>query len=559
MSDLNYIDKLVNSKLAGHAIETTGNSWLAISRIAFWRNFLIFSFTRFNVYYAALILLLSVSSILYLIPTNNNNTQQSNFINSYYQPRKFANTQNDQLATDNYSLKSNEPQNSQSISNNDLQSRVEKQKTSHSSKNNNLSNPNNFKSNSSDSYRIANDKIANNNTVKSITKSTTYKKNSTKDTKEDNATNKIINTNSSNIKNQLSEKANINNDISDKQIAKNDIISNENLTSINKDIAINTFSKATENIFNERINYGKKLSPLSLIKTDNLSFDERHNNNLQVFSIDSVDYYLPIDERNNWMLEFYLSPLYTNNIANSGNSELTSYLGKKQEIEKPVLSFTTGMNIIYQGRNNLIFQTGVSYSQLGEFISREDINEITHNSYPLHPQGGFFNIDTIQFYNIDSLLQGIEYIETVYDSAWVDDNTIINTSDTTLYKGANNRNKYSYFEIPVMVGYSLPYGQFNLQLKAGIITSIFINANGNKLNIANEKEFVNLGFDSPQYRQVNYSFVSGFDLNYQLSSRFDLSTGIYYRRNLFNIYDKYPYSQKYYAGEFHLGIKYHFQ
>ena len=529
MSDLNYIDKLVSSKLAGHAIETTGNSWLAISRIAFWRNFLIFSFTRFNVYYAALILLLSVSSILYLVPENNN-TQQTNIINTNYQPRKFANTQNNQLAINNSSIEISKQQiisTSQQITN--------------TVKNNNLSNNN----------------IENSTNIKSK-KPLIISKNKNIDIKNEDISNKSI-INNPKSRNHISTKSNINQNASNKQFTKDILILDEKISSnSNNNITPNYLTNTTDNLFDDNIYYGKKLSQLKMISTDNIGYNGNFSaNTIQALPIDSVDYYLPVDERNNWMLEVYLSPLYTNNTSNTSNSELTSYLGKKQEIEKAVLSFTTGMNIIYQGRNNLIFQTGVSYSQLGEFISREDINEIIHSSHPLYPQGGFYNIDTIQFYNIDSLLQGIEYIETVYDSAWVNDNSIVNTSDTTLYKGANNRNKYSYFEIPVMVGYSLPYGQFNLQLKAGIITSIFINANGNKLNLTNEKEIVNLGFDSPQYRQVNYSFVSGFDLNYQLSSRFDLSTGIYYRRNLYTIFENYSYSQKHYAGEFHLGIKYH--
>jgi len=542
--ELKYIDKLVSSKLAGHAIETTGNSWLAISRIAFWRNFLIFNFARFNVYYAALILLLGVSGVFYFI-TPSNSLQQSNLINNtYYQPRTTDNTQQYQLVSNNNSLNLTKRQNINTLTN-----------TNNSTVNNNSI----ADDNTDFTSRIKTSKSSTNRVKR---KSNVVQSKSSSSIKEyvsnDIETNKSASIKNANINNQFSSKSDVSESTLNKIKRKNTIALNDDNSSENSNLIANSFSKTANNSFSETSYYGKRLSRLNMIGVDNISSDNNlFSNVLQAFPIDSVDYYLPVNERSNWMLEVYLSPLYANNMASSGNSELSSYLNKKRDIEKPVLSFTTGMNIIYQGRNNLIFQTGVAYSQLGEFISRKDITEIINGSYPLYPDGGFFNVDTIQFYNIDSLLQGIEYIETVYDSAWVDDNTIVNTSDTTIYKGANNRNKYSYFEIPVMIGYSLPYGQFNLQLKAGIITSIFINANGNKLNMANEKEIVSLGFDSPKYRQVNYSFVSGFDLSYQLSSKLDFTTGFYYRRNLFNIFEQYPYSQKHYAGEFHLGIKYH--
>ena len=271
---------------------------------------------------------------------------------------------------------------------------------------------------------------------------------------------------------------------------------------------------------------------------------------------DSIDFYTPPSERTSWLLEAYFSPLYTSGLSESINTEMGSYIEDKTKIESPVISFTTGLNVQYQGKNNLLFQTGIAYTELGERIKREDIEQINTYLTPLHPDGGYTDIDTILFINIDSLNQGIHYVDTLFDSNWIVDNTQIETSDTTKFNGANNRNKYSYLEIPIMVGYSFPGPKFDFQIKAGVITGIWLNTNGFKPDPYNSLDLIDINSDSPKFKTVNYSLVAGFNLNYHILERVNITTGIMYRKNLFDIYDSYLYSQKHFATEFHIGIQY---
>ncbi len=529
-NDLKYIDDLVSSKLAGHAVESSGNTWAAVSRIAFWRNFLSFSFARFNIYYATLILFVGISGVLFMLFPEMYNSKDAlnanNFNNS-----KILNESSEILIanrneTNNIAFKL--------IPNGNVfySTLIDIQKKIKADSNND------------------NDKILARNITKTVKNRSRHEK-------------KVIKNRSAKIINNNSVKA--------KAVVSNSKLSGSSVIQSKKDIATyedmgrsedmskpEIFSKSFSTL-KERNDFFniEKLTNIDLITFNGFVLGENSSLLDLKLQSDSFDYFLPLEERSHWMMEYYISPIYSGNITGSSNAELKSFISEKNKVERPTLSFTSGLNIIYKSNRNFIFQTGIAYSQLGEFISRKDIQDINNYSYPLYPDGGFYNIDTIQFYNIDSLLQGIEYIETLYDSTWIVDNTIINESDTTVYKGVNNRNKYSYIDVPVIVGYSVPYRQFDLQFKAGVITSFMLNARGNKLNPENDKEFISLGSDSPEYRKVNYSFVSGFDLSYHMNERFDLVAGILYRKNLYNIYKTYPYSQKYYASELHLGLKFH--
>ena len=117
------------------------------------------------------------------------------------------------------------------------------------------------------------------------------------------------------------------------------------------------------------------------------------------------------------------------------------FIDEKIKIESPVISFTTGLNLIYQGKHNLLFQTGIAYTESGEKIKRGYIEQIETSTIPVYPDGGFFDIDTIPFINIDSLNQGVHYVDTLFESSWIVDNSTTVVSDTTKYEGTNNRNK----------------------------------------------------------------------------------------------------------------------
>ena len=526
--DLKYIDELVSSKLAGHAVESSGNTWAAVSRIAFWRNFLIFSFGRFNIYYAAMLLLIGISGLFYLLMPKLNAEQTNLQSNNYYKTNKLSESAEIVTANNNeinnmaFRLKPN---------GNIIYSVLKENTDNFNTNQHNQSNKQ--LSVLSDNLIKTEDKVIELN-KKGFTKSK-HKPNkvNTKKTKLKTASNNLTKRKAAKKENAVSS-------------TKREMLAEVFSTKFNN-------KQSRDNFYNI-----EQLLKISLIDFTGFKIIEQSNlAELELQVKDSFDYFLPLEERSHWMLEYYLSPIYSCNITSSANTEMKSFIAEKQNIENPVISFTSGLNIIYKSNSNFIFQTGIAYSQLGEHISRKDIQEIDNYSYPLYPDGGFYDIDTIQFYNIDSLLQGIEYIETIYDSTWMVDNTIIDESDTTIYKGVNNRNKYAYIDIPVIVGYSVPYRQLDLQFKAGIITSFMLNAKGNKLNPVNDKEFISLSSDSPEYRKLNYSFVSGFDINYHMTERFDLVAGFLYRKNLYNIYQTYHYSQKYYATELHLGLKFH--
>ena len=556
-NNLEHIDKLITGKLQSHAVESTVDSWAVISKKLFWRNFMFFRFDSFNVYYLSAILVSSVWLASYLINPVSENITQSN-LKSFDKPSIEYSSEN--TPKPEVTSVEKEIENSELLDN--KTSITELSSATTGSENN--------------EEIVVNTELSSVSNINSTIESSTLKKTSeiiTSDRLDINTNNlsnvkgasatskaKVVIAESEIHYENIDSKISINekssaevsipeNSINEDRLADNSVLENDAVESIN------VTGLSSEEIVLKSELWGKMnyITPLGF---DNSLLYGSNSSGVIKFS-DDIDFYTPPGERTSWALEGYFSPLLTNNITTTNNSEINPYLQKKTSIEKTALSFSTGINLIYHGKHNMLFQTGVAYTELGERIKRNDILDVENYTTPRYPDGGFFNTDTVLFVNIDSLNQGIHYVDTLFETQWVIDNSLINVSDSTIYKGANIRNKYSYIEIPLMIGYNFPGPGFELQFKTGIITGYWIKTNGFKANPDNEMELVDINSDSPKFRKMNYSFAAGVNMNYYLNNRISVSTGLMYRKNLTDTFESYLYNQRHFGTEFRVGIQYH--
>jgi len=530
--DLNQIDKLVNGKLQTHAVDSTLDSWAVISRKMTWRNFLYFRLSSVNIYYVSLFLIASIwGSLLY---TNAYNTSMS--AENYAIVETIGDIHSQEIIPSHTNYTESEKSNPEKSNKKNKQSEIGNQKVVSNS---------NIESNQQ-AHKL------NNISLKDV--ATTGKP-------EPNVMALAINDNISkqtnNSKNRISE-SKISNKLNiDQKITSLASKGQKTQSNISEKNLINTQSEITNIVVNS-YDFGNESSMMFInpLFMENMNQFSENNINPEFRRKDTLEFYTPPSERTEWLIEGYFSPLYTSNITESIDPEMVSFLDRKSNIESPVLSFTTGVNILYQGKHNIILQTGVAYTQLGERIKRGDMEQIISSSVPLYPEGGYYDYDTIPFFNIDSLMQGIEYVDTLFESTWINDNSTVLRDDTTKYKGTNTRNKYSYIEIPLIAGYNFPGPGFDLQLKAGLITGFWLNSRGMKANPENSLELIDMNSDSPDYRKINYSLTAGFNVSYPITEKLNLTTGLMYRKSLFDLHDSYLYNQRQKGTELHIGMLY---
>lgn len=222
------------------------------------------------------------------------------------------------------------------------------------------------------------------------------------------------------------------------------------------------------------------------------------------------------------------------NFSKSRNSAVMPTNGYK--------SFGANFNLNYK---HLIFQGGISYiNYTDEFIYKELLvnprqKYFTYqndNPYNYVDNGNYYLIDTIGgYWHYTYLLDSIIHVK---DSIWIykTDTQIVNAFDTilgTIYDTSKNKkliNYYSYFEIPVMAGYEIPYKNFDFAIKGGIITSILISANGDNTTQSND-ELVPINGYIP-FRKLYFSWIISLQANYLVSECWNLFAEPYYRQGI---------------------------
>lgn len=593
--DLNYIDKIVRDKVANHAVDSSLNNWAAIQRAALWKNFFTFRLSSINAYYALVVVLIGLGSLSYFIePTariakfNQNDelvaetptpTEIISNIETKAQSKPI--TQIEFLGIKPYI---NSPENRYEIDYADKSTEISKSK---------IDDPSNIEEESSLGKKVLNrgDEIPTNanlskNEIVSDEKS--VDQNQSLEIEDQAGESKWANTISEEDISMLVENKTFTDEktedrakVGDFTIVEGNISKEENVEDAETvqlalgEIPITDGQAILEepSVFADRLTLEGNLDfmPLLSLYNSNSLFDAP---SYRLLYSDTFDYYVPPAQRYPWRMGVFYAPIYSTPQNFESNPEIANVVRQKEKNEKPAMTFSTGFSLQYQGRKRIGFQTGIAFTQLGDLFSREEYPDIDPNGHLLYADGGYLEYDTVPIVNLlivvpyinetglgfndvlnylDSL--GVNYIDNKIDSAWVEDNTMVH--DTTIYGGANSQNRFTYIEVPFLFSYNIPGPRLSYALKLGMAAGFLIQADGKKLNPENQYEIVDFEYDSPKYRKMNYSVLAGVDINYRFHQRFCFTTGLMYRRNLFSVYEKYPYGLKYTSTQVTFGIQYY--
>jgi len=235
-----------------------------------------------------------------------------------------------------------------------------------------------------------------------------------------------------------------------------------------------------------------------------------------VYAVNTVS---KVSENNRkWVIGGEFSPLYSYRyITETQNGKDADYYN---ELERPILTYSGGVNVQYNAFKRLTVQTGIYYSSIGQSIGYVGVYE--NNIYDMVPAE--YQDRYISSYNIENSTGSIEFSSKyifvdnkssrVYnlsqDKGFVDvDNPIYNDLN------ANIEQNLKYIEVPVFLRYKLIDKIIDVNIMGGIganfllENNVYINYSGVKEDIGHTKGV----------NRINYSGSIGIGVDYPMSKQ----------------------------------------
>ena len=288
----------------------------------------------------------------------------------------------------------------------------------------------------------------------------------------------------------------------------------------------------------------KKLKNKGLFKKES-DFLLKNDNNLissgkHLFSFDLS--FSPMYSSHSFQSDFIYKEVSDIN-KKSVQEDFSSSIGLGMNFHRPYVTYSSGLNFTQYRENfnflatDFLIDTILAY----RFFTTTEII-----------------IDTIEFYNIDSLLIGDTVIEYYYDSTRITslDSNLVLKPDTVEYQlNDKSSNTYSYLEIPLIFSFNIYRTNFYISPQVGIITSFFIDSKGKIVSLANLNQSNSIKEES-KFAAINLSVYAGLKFNYFLNRRVDFFTSAFFRKNINSIYRNYPIVSRFNTFGFTFGLRY---
>lgn len=258
------------------------------------------------------------------------------------------------------------------------------------------------------------------------------------------------------------------------------------------------------------------------------------------------------NKENKWTFGGEFSPLYSyRNITSSGADHSKEFYNN---VEKPIMSYSGGLNLQYKALGRFTIQAGVYYTTMGQ--SLDYMSVYANSAYNLvdeKQKGRFINAYLIENSSGDIAFNS-PYVIVDEKSSRVnnlsDIKGIADVSDP-LYNNldAEIQQNFQYVEVPFLMRYKLIDKNIDLNIIGGfganflIGNDLYIKYGGNK-EIIGETKGVNT---------INYNGTFGFGIEYPLLDRinFRLEPSVKYYINEINSnseVESHPYSIGIYTG-----------
>lgn len=227
----------------------------------------------------------------------------------------------------------------------------------------------------------------------------------------------------------------------------------------------------------------------------------------------------------------YLGPSISRSILDGGKPEL---LEKRNAEEDQPWSIDLGLTGRYYFENQLYIGTGIGYFEMGENanysgFSRVQETTISDNYYTYRDTGyiQYTSWDSINYPFPQRVYTSYKWVEEVVDSTLVLRQKTV--YDTLRVEGREVRNRFSYLEIPIVVGYHIPVGKWSFGLDAGSGFNFLMGVKGQYPDMENIRYNP---LEKSDYRFISNSFISNFSVGRRLGEHWIVNGNMRFRRQL---------------------------
>ncbi len=238
----------------------------------------------------------------------------------------------------------------------------------------------------------------------------------------------------------------------------------------------------------------------------------------------------------------------------------TSGLQQNYENERPLVSYSAGVNINYKFAKRWKIQSGFYMSETGQVINNIDLAQAPSSIY---------NYDSNAEYIINSSAGNIKIkgnSESLYNYANSNESYNYYSSKDALDRYGAELDQIEkstttaefiqtleYFEVPVVLAYKLVDRKLDVNISSGVSANFLVN-NTTYLRNNNDRQDINAEVEG--IKSMNYSSIIGFGLEYPLIERLLLNLNPTFKYSINSVNtagNVYPYSFGIYTG-----LKYNF-
>ena len=261
-----------------------------------------------------------------------------------------------------------------------------------------------------------------------------------------------------------------------------------------------------------------------------------------------------------WSLEGFILPMTEKASYKVDANEYPGF-GVNYKAENPSNSFSYGI-LAEAKKKRISVQTGLIYSN---FIDRPNYQtsnyQIDTSMVTQIIPGGYYNYYTVLILDLDTYLAtGNSVYINVLDSTFIPENDTLIVQQISARKFSEYKrtsNSYTYIELPLIAGYTLPFGKINLTLRSGVIAGLLTFSDGNIPSPYSEQGTAEI-IQNTQCNKFVLSGMAGIEIGYNVSSRISIVTSPVYRFNLNSVLKSdYIVDQRFKSFGVKFGVKYH--
>ena len=231
-------------------------------------------------------------------------------------------------------------------------------------------------------------------------------------------------------------------------------------------------------------------------------------------------------------VEIYGSPDLVMKSTSVGKSSNAYYLAKKDSSETKLASFTFGVRVSKSIGENMVFKTGVQYSQINQKFTYKNENER----------------------KLTTVITSRIIVRSPGDTVIVKDTSV---TEMIGYSVRTSFNRLSSIDIPILLGYEWSFNNWKIGLNAGPIINISSWQEGETL----DTNFLPMSFGKNKAtvykKNMGLGFYSGLSIIKCIGERTSLFAEPYFRYNLSSFTNSSSLvTEKYKVAGILLGVRY---